>query len=458
MTNKLLISLAALLLTTGCGDDEPVSQGAGGSAGQSAGGTAGESSGGSAGSSSTGGTAGMAGAAGTGGTAVGGAAGSAGAGGSAGASGAGGSAGSGGVASDPRLFVSVTDFATATELVALKLDGSKTASLELSDPDSVVSVSGNRAFALERTSGLVHPLDADGNSTGTIDLSGAVPSASSQNPHDVVIAAGSSPLKAYVPLYDSGHLAVLNLDNDTLVKTIDLTGYTDALDTDGGVEPDYAWFDSTRNRVWFTLARIDLSTIVAPDYQLACTGKSLLMAIDASDDSVVDLNGSAAGDGIELLHVGPTSVHYSAADDTLYILSSGCFGSGATERSALGVNAIKLSDLSQTEALKPTGDAFYSTLLWNPDAALIQSFAGFNEEWHSWRATDSALGALVSFVPGSATTDGNGTLYGVDTVSDGTTTTFEVVSVDASNGTRSVLVQNPFTSALSYTSGSAYRP
>lgn len=375
--------------------------------------------------------------------------------------GTGGAAGSGGTAgsvSEPRLFVSVTDYATASEIVALRLDGTRTASLELTDPDSVVSVSAGRAFAIERTAAVIHPLDGDGMSTGNIDLSGAVASASSQNPHDVVIAAGTAPLKAYVPLYDAGHLAVLNLDDNTLTKTIDLTSYADTLDTDGGVEPDYAWFDSARNRLWFTLARIDLTTIVAPDYQLACTSKSLLMAIDVTDDSLVDLNGSEAGVGVELLHVAPTSTHYAASTDTLYVLSSGCFSGSAGTRTNLGVNAIKLSDLTQSEALAPTGDAFYATMLWNPEGALIQSFAGFTEEWRTWKPTESALGALVSFVPGSATTDGEGTLYGVDSIFDGSNTTFEVVSVDATSGTRSVIVSNPFTTTLEYTGSSSYRP
>ncbi|MCA9645366.1 MAG: hypothetical protein KC492_31960, partial [Myxococcales bacterium] len=87
-----------------------------------------------------------------------------------------------------------------------------------------------------------------------------------------------------------------------------------------------------------------------------------------------------------------------------------------------------------------------------------QSFVGFTEEWHSWKPAETTLGALVAFVPGSTTTDGNGTLYGVDSVSDGSTTTFEVVSVDATNGTRSVVTQNPFATSLAYTSGSTYRP
>ncbi len=359
---------------------------------------------------------------------------------------------------EPRLFVSMTDFATATELVALKLDGSKTAGFQLDDPDTVVTVSAGRAFALERTKSRVHPLDDDGNQMGTIDLSSAVPAASSQNPHDVVIASGTTPLKAYVPLYDSGHLAVLDMSTGTLAKTIDLTGYADSADTDGGVEPDYAWFDSIRNRLWFTLARIDLGTITAPDYQLACTGKSLLMAIDVSNDSFVDLNGSAPGEGLELLHVAPTSVHYSESDDTLYVLSSGCFQNGASGRSALGVNAIKLSDLSQKEALSVAGDVFYSTLLWNPEVTLVQSFAGFTEEWHQWKSSETALGMLVDFVPGSATSDGQGMVYGVDTVSDGTTTTFQVVGVNPTSGARKVITEDPFTSGLGYTSGSTYRP
>ncbi|MCA9627232.1 MAG: hypothetical protein KC766_06185 [Myxococcales bacterium] len=452
MKHKALYLLIFLAFTSGCGEDETLnsSTATGGQAGTDAGGASSAGSGGSSAGAGAGGSiAGAGGSAGSGGAGVG------------GAGGTGGSnAGAGGSEpTAPRLFVSATDFATATEVVALTLDGTQTARLELDDPDSVVTVSGGRAFALERTAAVVHPLDVDGAATGSsIDLGTAVASASSQNPHDVVVATGTSPLKAYVPLYDAGHVAVLNLDDNTLTKTIDLTGFGDTLDTDGGVEPDYAWFDSSRNRIWFTLARIDLSTIIAPDYQLACTGRSLLMALDVTDDSIVDLNGSDPGVGLELLHVAPTSVHYVESSDTLYVLSSGCFGNGASARSSLGVNAIKLSDLHQTEALAPAGDAFYSTLLWNPDQVLLQSFAGFTEEGHSWNTTDSTLGAQVSFVPDAATTDGQGTLYGVDTVSDGTNTTFEVVRVDAATGARSVIAQNPFTSGLGYTGSSTFRP
>src|SRR5690606_4291195 len=115
------------------------------------------------------------------------------------------------------------------------------------------------------------------------------------------------------------------LEAGSVTSTIDFSSAQDAADTDGGSEPDYAWFDSARNRVWFTLARIDISTIVAPDYQLACTGSSLLMAIDATSGQLVDLNGAGPGVGFELTNVAPTSIHYAAASDTLYVLSSGCF-------------------------------------------------------------------------------------------------------------------------------------
>jgi len=332
--------------------------------------------------------------------------------------------------------------------------------LNLSDSDAVTVVDAGQAFVLERVADKLHILGEDGESLSVIDLSTAVSGAPSQNPHGVVVVPGSAPRSAYVPLYASNHMALVDLEAGSVTNTVDFSGYQDSADTDGGSEPDYAWFDSARNRVWFTLARIDISSIVAPDYQLACTSKGLLMAIDATSGEIVDLNGAAPGAGFELTNVAPTSVHYAVETDTLYLLSSGCFedkGSGLTRRSH-GVEAIKLDSMTSSVVLSPPADAFYARLLWTPSGALIQSFVGFTEQWHRWNPTETLLGELVAFMPSSVAHDDQGNIYGLEEDSSGGGTKITLVQVAADTGARSVIAEDPFTSGLPFISGSAYRP
>src|SRR5690606_18544859 len=159
-------------------------------------------------------------------------------------------------------------------------------------------------------------------------------------------------------------------------------------------------------------------------------------------------------------NVAPTSIHYAAANDTLYVLSSGCFedSGSALARRSHGVEAIQLDSMTSSIRLSPPADAFYGRLLWTPSGALIQSFAGFTEQWNRWNPTETALGELVTFMPSSVTHDGDGNLFGLEVDSSGAAPKITLVQISADTGARSVIAEDPFQSGLPFTSSSAYRP
>ncbi len=449
MKQYLITSAVVLACVVGCSDDDdskkPGSGGSGGTAGTAgAAGTAG--SGGTAGAGATGGTAGTG--------AVGGTAGTGAAGGTGGAAGTAGTGGTAGGSSAPTLIAAITDYNSATEFVSVSLNGDVHPALRVSDGDAISAVSGEHAFVIERNNAVLHQLDAQGAATQTIDLNGSVPDFHYLNPVGIAVAASGT---AYVPLQVASRLAVVNLASGSVTSTIDLSEFQHDDDTDGSAEPDHIWYDAARNRVWLTLGRIDLNTPAAPDYQLMCVGSSsLLLARDLDTDTWVDLNGTADGVALDLGQVNPTAVHYHAATDTLYVLNTGCMES---ERTGHGIVSVNLGTLAVTPEVSFTGGEFYAQLAWLPDGALIKRFAGFNTEWVRWAPGTSALGALVDFMPTSAVAGADGQLYGVDALSSGSGDSFQVVRVAPTDGERTLIAADPFTSDdLDYLIGTSYRP
>ncbi len=419
--------MAAVGAAWGCADDEDPG-GTGGGAG----------SGGGAGTAGAGASAGTDGGAGSSGSG-----GSSGGGGSSGASGAGGAA-------PARLLVAGTDFASATEIATIDLDGDQLiGSVTVNDGDAVPAASGGRGFVLERTNDVVHVLGADGKLAQSIDVGGGdagVPA----NPTGVV-AIGD---QAWVTLYGQNAIAVLDLASGDKSSELDLSAFHQASDADGVVDVGTPIHDPASNRVYFTLARIDRTTIAPPDFQLACpTQPSLLLAIDAGTGALVDLNGAASGEAIELALKNPVDV--AIEDGRLLVLSAGCFASGA--RTGHGVEAVDLASGATSVALTPADESFFARmLLVGTNAALINRFdPTFAEYWSLWTTTETTLGADIDGIPAAPSYDGAGYLLGVVVESTDGGASVRVVRHAMNGGAKTTVVENPWTGPYTTAIGTA---
>lgn len=491
------LGLSALLAASGCSDDESSSGsgGAGGSgaatggaAGTSTGGTGGTSTGGTGGGTggSGGGAAGTStgGAAGTAGTSTGGAAGTAGTGGTAGTAGSGGAAGTstGGTAGSAgtagtagtagadagprytanpssvavipttsangrRAIAIGTDYATQAEALTFDLVGNAVLGrVTFTDADSVVSVSGDDAFVLERQAGHVSWLDPTGSVKKTIDV--ALPGSGSSDPITT---------KAYVTLFGQARVAVVDLDAGVVVRTIDVSGSADPDDHDGGLELGGLTPVASQGRVYFFAGRIDLGTVVAPDYVLPCADQaSLVFAIDTATDTLVDLNGSQAGEGIELGVVGPTDLQLDPGDGRLLVVAPGCSETadgGGYVRRHHGIEAIDLASGAVSSVLAPTSSDFVGGfVLLGSSTGLYQSFDEFyTGHWFDW-ALGGSIGTELTGVPDGATFDGQSALVGISTTYDDAGAHPALVSWNTTTHVATPLSADPWQSGVGYLS------
>jgi hypothetical protein len=437
-TNSWLlgVSLGACLLAVNCGSDGSDDTAAAGAAGSSAG-TAGSNNGGTAGS---GGTA----TAGSGGTAT------AGSGGTAGSSGSGGEAGAPAplppanphavvvpqAAPTPGTLLAITsDFTSKTELASVTLSSNALqGTVTVSDGDAVVKSSGGMAFLLERTNNKVDLLDA-GAIAKTFDLTSTPSGASPTN-------------KAYVAYYSRSMLAVLDLDTGKVTSQIDLSEFDDASDTDGSSDIDSGVYDPTSKIAYFTLGRIDRNTIVAPDYQQGCPSvKGLIVGVDTTTDGVVDLNGAAAGKGIELSLVAPTSLSIDPGK-TLTISDSGCYA-GTT----FGKSGVEVVDLTANTAhvayASPNSDFISGVIPTGSGQALLDTTDDtYAEHWYQLDLDAGTLGVELLNVPSTVSWDGTH-LFGIDA------TKLDLLSYDPTSGMSTTLLASPWTANLSNATGSA---
>lgn len=455
----VLVGLATAGVAIGCNNNQqiaPLPPDGGGAQGGTAGTAGSDAGGGTAGSAGTNGGAGSGGSAGTGGVG-----GSAGTGGSAGAADAGGA---------QHLLVAGTDFTTTTEIASIDLKTKTvTGRLTVSDGDAVPAASGGMGFVLERTNGKVDVLAAGGTLDKSIDATAfgtstdAGPSAGGDPVGVVVVpgaqADGGSPAaRAYVPLYDGNRVAVLDLAAGVVSHTLDLSGYLDPSDGDGSVDADNAVYDASSGRLYLTLQRIDRTTIVAPDYELACPPvPSLLVAFDTATDTEVDLNGSATGKAIALKTVNPVSAVLDQGK--LVILSAGCFdkSDGGATRTGQGVESIDLSTGQSTLLYQPGNNDFLAAMLpVGTGQTLIDRYdATYAEHWNHYAIGASALGAELSSPPAGICFDGSNGLYGVVTAAGDGGTSVDVVHYDLSTETATTLLSSPWQSSVTSAAGSA---
>ena len=232
------------------------------------------------------------------------------------------------------LFVG-TDFTNAElSVVALHPD-SVVGRLPVADEDSVPYASGAAGFVLEHTIGKVIVLDSDqpwmAKSTIDINDSPDAATAYASNPHAIVVTTGT---KAYVARYSSNVIKIVDVGSATVTGSIDLSAFMAPDDTDGLVDVQDAAYDPATQRAYFLLQRINQFEIdPPPDYVGACLASHAeIVGVDATNDTIVDLNGAAAGDAINLLGDDPAALTPDFANGRLIVAETGCYQPSESRR------------------------------------------------------------------------------------------------------------------------------
>jgi hypothetical protein len=313
-----------------------------------------------------------------------------------------------------HLLVANTDFMTATAVSSVALDTGKIeGTTEFADKDGIAFSSAGLGFAIERTNDKVDLLDGNAIKT-TFDLKDL------GNGDTVALAD-----KAYVPLLQQSLITVLDLKAGTVSSRIDLSKYNDPSDSDGSADIGAAVYDSTKKIAYFVLGRIDFTTFDAAGHLPCSTTKALIVAIDATTDEVIDLNGTADGEAAELSLTSPSSVSL-AADGSLVVLADGCYTDTTLKNS--GVEVVDTTTgLSQIVYASKSGDFLGKLVLTGASDALLGTFdSSFTSHWYKFDLTAGKLGDELIGVPDAVSFDGTN-LLGVDT-------TGAVVSYDPATG------------------------
>lgn len=339
---------------------------------------------------------------------------------------------------EPQYLVTMTDYAQTTELAVVGLDTKSVLNTELfEDGDAVPAAGGGRAFVLERTNDRVHLLAGDATLAKTIDMAGKP---SESDPGE----------KAYVALYNSNHLAVVDLDSAELTGEIDVSEFAASDDSDGFVDIDSMVLDEN-GIAYVLLSRIDQNLFEGSG--LACIeSSSLIVAIDTDTDELVELGGEAS---VPLQLAGAQNLVLDREGQRLLSLGAGCIESGARVRQ--GVEAVSLLDFSTTVLLKqPYEDLVFTNLLLQKSGDLLINafdYATYAYPWFLYDPETDELGEPLDGTP-EALVDGAGAgLFGLLAAED--MSGFNVVSYDLAGHSESV-VDSPFTAGLPLVSGGAF--
>jgi hypothetical protein len=307
-------------------------------------------------------------------------------------------------ASSAHLLVAGTDFTTSTEVVSLTLDPSAVGdSTTFKDGDAAAVSSAGLGFVLERTNDKVDLLDG-GKVKTTFDLT---------DPGTASAAPVSN--KAYVALLNQSLISILDLDTGKVSSRIDLSEFNYVGDSDHSADIGDGVYDTTKKIVYYSLARIDRNKIASdPSFHLPCSKETgLVVGIDTTTDSVVDLNGKADGKAIELSLVSQSSLALSADGKSLIVLSAGCY-EGTTLKNQ-GVEVVDLTDGTTQTVYTPTGSDFLAKLI-TVDAgnAILGSFDDLGTpHWNKLDLAAGKLGDELMNVPDAVSFDGKD-LLGVD--------------------------------------------
>ena len=176
--------------------------------------------------------------------------------------------------------------------------------------DAVVRAREGRYYVLGRSS-CNYVQVVDGNNYATLNQ---YSTGAGTNPQDIVVC---SPIKAYVSLYETNFLTILNPQTGAALGTIDLSPFADA---DG--LPEASGMARVGDRVFVALQRLDRPS------GFSAANPSLVVVIDATTDQVVDADAVTPGvQGITLTGRNPfTDISLDPVRQKLVVGEVGNFG------------------------------------------------------------------------------------------------------------------------------------
>jgi hypothetical protein len=366
-----------------------------------------------------------------------------------------GDAGDAGPKPTPRVLVTMNG-ATSSELVAVSL-ASRAIDGRLTFPGFIggTYADGDDLWLLEQAVDVVAKMDRlepwKIKATYDVALSDRRDGGDAySDPVAVVASAGN---KAYVLRYTRNTIAVISPsvegDGSVPVRTIDLSALVSPGDADGLLEMTSAVYVAAKKRLYVTLANIDKTTIVPPNYDLPCPGvgglASTVVAIDTDTDTLVNLGGTGPGGGIALpgynVAFGARSF-YDPAGDRLLVLTAGCGPFGGTQRA--GIDEVKLAT-GQASRVLPTDTQGYASAF---ERFGTKYLLGLGGQVFPWDPTKTTLDPAIPNAPSSFAFDGVDKLVGARKRPgvDGGPGAVEIVRVPLSgDGGVETLSVNPFT-------------
>lgn len=282
-----------------------------------------------------------------------------------------------------------------------------------------------------------------------------------------VVVAGS---KAYVLRYNRNLVGVINpsqvVDGGAPSGSVDLGGEVQAAG-DGYAQPVGGVYVAAQKRVYVLLANINRTDVTDNGYVLLCASTTpVVVAIDTTTDTLVDLNDAGPGHGWALAGYNPFGAGSLVYDPStgsagrLLVLHSGCNttaadgGVGPLVRRE--VEALDLATGKAQQLLDLTTQPFPQSLtLIDAHHAIVQLDTAY-----AWDPTTTVLGPAIKNAPDAFAYDGKGHLLGVKANydADGGLTGYDVVSVAVADGTVTKLGANPFSLSAGFLGGVSLWP
>ena len=188
-----------------------------------------------------------------------------------------------------------------------------------------------------------------------------------------------------------------------------------------------------------------------------------IVGVDATNDTVVDLNGTAAGDAIELLGDDPAALTPDFASGQLIVADTGCYqpsdpdaggDGGPGPRLGRGVESVALSTGTPTWLYQTSDVDRLQGIVWVDGT---HAFVNLGSDWFAWNPTQTTLGGVVANFPQGPLYDGAGRIVGLsfatpDAGSDAGVT-WSVVAMDVATSQLSTIANAPFQSVVPSTGG-----
>jgi hypothetical protein len=360
------------------------------------------------------------------------------------------------------IFVG-TDFVNAElSVVSLKPDA-VVGHLPLDDEDSVAYASGGTGFVLERGLGHAIVLDPAHPSMPalTLDLNDTPDAgAYASNPQAVLLTTGT---KAYAARYASNVVLIVDVATGAVTGRIDLSSFVAPDDPDGLVDMQDAVYDPTAKRAYFLLQRINQGDFSGsdPDNLGMCLASAAeIVGVDTTTDAIVDLNGAAPGQAIDLLGDDPQSLTADFADGRIIVPDTGCYvapdgglDAGPEVRVGRGIESVAIATGTPSWLYQTTAPDRLNGLLWVDGT---HAFVDVGDGWFVWNPTVPSLGVLAAGFPQAPLSDGSGRVVGLsfampDAGSDAGVS-WSVVAWDVATSQITTLVDNPFATVVPATS------